>query len=396
MIKNEKRKFVIAGIAVLIAIFVVVIVVNLSRDNKDNDSNAVSASNGAAEQVTLNEAQGKNNGQTETDKSSVDIAEVNGTQEAEGEQKTEAAENTDADTSAEKAADEDKDLPEDTNVTGQPEASETEAGEPEEAGGEDGEADYSEEGIKKYSVSFNSAWKYGSFSAINSGSAVMYENTRSNANNITVCINAGHGTAGGSSVKTLCHPDGSPKVTGGSTASGSTMAAAVSSGMTFLDGTAEAVVTLRMAQLLKEELISNGYSVLMVRDGNDVQLDNIARTVMANNKADCHIALHWDSTQSGKGAFYIGVPDNSDYRSMEPVASNWQKHESLGECLISGIRTGGYAIHGDGRMAIDLTQTSYSTVPSIDLELGDKASDHSDATLKKLAKGIRLGLDEFF
>ncbi|WP_353848438.1 hypothetical protein [Clostridium sp.] len=31
---------------------------------------------------------------------------------------------------------------------------------------------------------------------------------------------------------------------------------------------------------------------------------------------------------------------------------------------------------------MDLTQTSYSTIPSVDIELGDKASDHSGATLE--------------
>ena len=39
-----------------------------------------------------------------------------------------------------------------------------------------------------------------------------------NRNGIVVGVNAGHGTSGGSSVKTLCHPDGSAKTTGGSTA----------------------------------------------------------------------------------------------------------------------------------------------------------------------------------
>lgn len=37
-------------------------------------------------------------------------------------------------------------------------------------------------------------------------------------------------------------------------------------------------------------------------------------------------------------------------------------------------------------MAMDLTQTSYSTIPSVDIELGDKASDHSDAALEKLGR----------
>ena len=46
-------------------------------------------------------------------------------------------------------------------------------------------------------------------------------------------------------------------------------------------------------------------------------------------------------------------------------------------------------------MAMDLTQTSYSTIPSVDSELGDKASDHSDAALEKLADGLVLGIGRY-
>lgn len=46
---------------------------------------------------------------------------------------------------------------------------------------------------------------------------------------------------------------------------------------------------------------------------------------------------------------------------------------------------------------MDLTQTSYSTIPSVDIELGDKASDHSGATLETLANGLKLaGVNTFF
>ena len=45
---------------------------------------------------------------------------------------------------------------------------------------------------------------------------------------------------------------------------------------------------------------------------------------------------------------------------------------------------------------MDLTQTSYSTVPSIDIELGDKASDHSAGTLNTLANGLTSGVNAFF
>ena len=134
-------------------------------------------------------------------------------------------------------------------------------------------------------ITLDPSWTYADHSKINSGAAVLYK-AAENRKEIVVGVNAGHGTSGGTKVKTLCHPDGSAKVTGGTTAAGATEAVAVSSGMTFNDGTPESSVTLRMAQILKEKLLSAGYDVLMLRDGDDVQLDNVARTVICNNAAD--------------------------------------------------------------------------------------------------------------
>ena len=244
-------------------------------------------------------------------------------------------------------------------------------------------------------IGLNPSWKYADFSKINSGKAKMYK-ASGNRKNKVVCVNAGHGTSGGSSVKTLSHPDSTPKVTGGTTAAGQVTSIAVSGGMTFADGTSEASVTLAMAKVLKAELLSRGYDVLMIRESDDVQLDNIARTVIANNNADCHLALHWDSTSSNKGAFYMSVPNVASYRAMEPVASNWQKHHKLGDSVISGLRGVGTKIFAQGSLEMDLTQTSYSTIPSIDIELGDKASSHDESVLKNHAKGIADGLDAFF
>ena len=44
----------------------------------------------------------------------------------------------------------------------------------------------------------------------------------------------------------------------------------------------------------------------------------------------------------------------------------------------------------------DLTQTSYSTIPSVDIELGNQSSDHSEEALKQLAVGLADGIDLFF
>ena len=235
---------------------------------------------------------------------------------------------------------------------------------------------------------------YAKASRINTGEAVLYTNNAGAHGDLVICVNAGHGTKGGAKVKTPSHPDGSPKVTGGTNAKGAVESYAVSAGMIFSDGASEAEVTLKEAVLLRDELLGRGYSVLMIREEADVQLDNVARTVLANQYADCHISIHWDSTSSDRGAFYIGVPDA--LKTMEPVASTWEKSEALGEALIAGLRGRGVNIWKNVSMDLDLTQTSYSSIPSVDMELGDKASDHGSEALAALAKGLADGIGSYF
>ena len=244
-------------------------------------------------------------------------------------------------------------------------------------------------------IGLDESWQYAGESAIHTGSAVFYA-AADNRNGIVVAVNAGHGTKGGTKVKTYCHPDHSAKTTGGSTAEGATQATAVSAGTTFTDGTSEATVTLQEAKLVRDKLLAAGFDVLMLRDGEDVQLDNVARTVIANNVADCHIAIHWngDDATSPEGVFYIRVPDA--IKGMEPVASYYKQHDALGQALVDGLVSVGNSTFSGGSMAIDLTQTSYSTIPSVDVELGNQCSDHSQATLDNLADGIVLGVEGFF
>ncbi|MDO5455562.1 MAG: N-acetylmuramoyl-L-alanine amidase [Eubacteriales bacterium] len=238
------------------------------------------------------------------------------------------------------------------------------------------------------------SWTYAEYSEINSGAAVLYR-AAENRKNLVIGVNAGHGTEGGVNHKTYCHPDQSPKTTGGSTSAGAVEATAVSTGMSFHDGTPEHSVTLEIAQALKDKLLEAGYDVLMLRDGEDVQLDNIARTVISNNVADCHIAIHFDGDGQGydKGAFYISVPEG--IKDMDPVDDNWESCDALGENLIDGLEEVGVDIFGGGSMAIDLTQTSYSTIPSVDIELGNQASDHSEEAIDRYAEGLLAGVELF-
>ena len=246
-------------------------------------------------------------------------------------------------------------------------------------------------------IVWKTSWKYAKNSKIHKDPVVLYYSplAKSKQKNITIAVNAGHGCKGGSSKKTLCHPNGSKKVTGGSTSAGAKYATAINEGTSLKSGS-EASANLKIAKRLKKKLLAAGYNVLMIRQDSNTQLDNIARTVMANKNADCHIAIHFDSTSSNKGAFAISVPAVSSYRKMQPVKSHWKQHNKLGKSLISGLKSAKVKIFGSGSMAIDLTQTSYSTIPSVDIEVGDRATSTSSSNLNKIAKGLLKGIEKYY
>ena len=135
----------------------------------------------------------------------------------------------------------------------------------------------------------------------------------------------------------------------------------------------------------------------MIRENDDCRLDNIARTVIANTNADAHIAIHFDSTNSDKGIFYI-VPYNDDrYLNMEPLKSNYENIKKLGDSVIESFREMGEKIwKGSGIMQGDLTQLSFSTNASIDIELGDRKTVLTPEKADTFAEGIKNGLDVYF
>lgn len=107
------------------------------------------------------------------------------------------------------------------------------------------------------------------------------------------------------------------------------------------------------------------------------------------------VALHWDSDglSYDKGCFYASVP--KQLKNRKPVASYWKEHDALGKALIKGLRSKKVKISGTGAAEIDLTQTSYSTIPSVDIELGNQCSDHSDKKMEKLADGLLRGINSY-
>lgn len=242
---------------------------------------------------------------------------------------------------------------------------------------------------------------YATFSVINEGKCTLYYHNEHldevKKSRKVVAVNAGHGTKGGSKQKTFSHPDFTPKVSGGTNAKGAVMSSAISDGTTLKDNIHESEINLKVAMLLKEKLLDGDYDVLMIRENDDQRLDNIARTVIANENADIHIAIHFDSTDTDKGIFYIAPTRYASYINMMPLKSNIENIERLGDCIITAFKEMGEKILGsNGIMRGDLTQLSFSTNASIDIELGDKKTDISDEHLAVFAKGIKLGIDRYF
>ena len=92
----------------------------------------------------------------------------------------------------------------------------------------------------------------------------------------------------------------------------------------------------------------------------------------------------------------MSVPDVASYKNMEPVKSHWQEQNAVRASLVEGLKSAGVKIFSGAFMAMDLRQSTSSTVPSVDIELGDKASDHSQSTLNQLGDGLVAGVKAYF
>lgn len=256
-------------------------------------------------------------------------------------------------------------------------------------------------GCSEKLISLDKSEPHAQNSKIHSGKALLYKGKK-----YVIAINAGHGTKGAEKLKTLSNPLGLPKATNGTSPKNAIYSLAISQGAKgYKGGFSEAELNLKVAIMLKEKLLKAGYGVLMLREDADVQLDNIARTLIANKYADIHIAIHFDDTSSDNGAFCMSSQESA-FLSKELNAKN----HALCEALLAGFKESGlkvkskaeleadykdFASYDDGKMYLELTQSAYSSVPNTDIELGDKASDTSGESLERLADALALGVEKY-
>ena len=82
-------------------------------------------------------------------------------------------------------------------------------------------------------------------------------------------------------------------------------------------------------------------------------------------------------------------------KEMYPVSDVWKSSELLGKTLVKKLGEGGFSIYGAGHVDLDLTQTSYSTIPSVDIELGNQYSTISDDKIEAYAEALFQGIMDY-
>lgn len=193
--------------------------------------------------------------------------------------------------------------------------------------------------------------------------------------NFVVCIDPGHQEKG--------DPKGEPNAPGSSYKK-----ARVSSGTS---GVAtkkpEYAVNMEVGLILKEMLEQKGYTVVMTRETNNVNISNVERAEIANKAgADMTIRLHCDSIDNGgkSGAVLIVPSKKGQY-----TANLYKPSYAYAELLRKSLQDKGVKVNGIFERG-DMTGFNWSQVPVIIFEMGFMSNWNEDRMLSDKGYQIKL------
>lgn len=165
-------------------------------------------------------------------------------------------------------------------------------------------------------------------------------------------------------------------------------------------GVPEYQLTLDVALRLQSVLSGRGYTVVMCRTTNEVDISNAERAAVANNAgAGAFIRIHADgaSSASASGASTLAPSDSNPY-----CAGIAPQSQALARCVINGLcaRTG--AKNRGVTITDTMTGLNWSQVPVTIVEMGFMTNPAEDMAMQdpayqqKLAEGMADGIDAFF
>lgn len=181
----------------------------------------------------------------------------------------------------------------------------------------------------------------------------------------------------------------------------SEMKAKVSSGTTGrYTGVYEYVVNLDVSLLLRDELESRGYQVVMIRETHDVNISNSERAAIANNSgAEIFVRIHCNGVDdsSVKGALTMAPTSSNPY--VGNIASQCERLSQLvvdEYCAATGFKNKGI------QYVDNMSGINWCTIPVTIVEMGFMTNPDDDAMLVdpnmqiKMADGIANGIDAYF
>lgn len=234
-----------------------------------------------------------------------------------------------------------------------------------------------------YKVSYEGMEGY-----ISADYATIEEESTSVGSSYVIMLDPGHQLQGDSATE----PNGPDS---------SEMKARVTDGATGVaTGAKEYELTLEISLLLKQELESRGYTVLMTRESHDVNISNMERARMANEAgADITVRIHANSYEDAtvNGAETLAPSTSNPYAG--DIA---EKSQNLGQAIIhaycdsTGMKNRGVKIDDT------MTGINWCDMPVTIIELGymsnttDDTNMQDDAYQQKMVAGIADGIDVYF
>lgn len=165
-------------------------------------------------------------------------------------------------------------------------------------------------------------------------------------------------------------------------------------------GTRESELNLKLAGMLRDELVNRGYEVIMTRESDEVDITNKARAELANEaEADAYIRLQMGESANSElsGAMSMCMTSDSPYNS-----NLHDKSYTLATRLLQGVVDNTGTDNRGVYETDEMIAINWSKVPVAVVNLAFLSNEADESNIidseyqKKVIKGLANGVDYYF